>query len=203
MSFYNDFIAEIEKTIVSMSHEQKCLFILLTCDKMLPNYVSFSEKNDWGNSRVLKNEILMLEKAILEIPIATTELSELNKFIEANIPDLDSFETGSFAFDTSIVFSEAIEYLINKDTKHILNIAQGILDTIDMFVQIKEDLDPNDIELDNKIQKSEYIKREFKRQRLLVNHIKNTEIITKEVIAEIRQLNDSFGAVIDIELLGL
>ena len=201
MNFYTNFTAEIEKTIVSMSHEHKCLFILLTCDKMLPNYISFSEEVNWGNPQILKNVITTFKQIALGTQFTKSELIKLNKSVEENIPDLDDFESGSFAFDASIVFSEAMLFLINKDTENIKNTIQGALDTVDMFIQLKDDLDPNDTELDDRIQKSEYLIREFNRQRLIINHLKNIPKITREVIDELRQINDSHGTVVDIKLL--
>ena len=201
MSFYTNFTAKIEHSIASMSYGHQCLFLLLTCDKMLPNYVSFSAETNWGNPQVFKDAMSTLEHTALGKAFAESELKVLSKSIEENIPDLEAFETGSFAFDSSIVFNEAILFLINQDPENLVNAIQGALDTVDMFVQMKDNLDPNDKAFEAKIQDSLYLKREVNRQQLMIDHLSRIQKITKEAIEALQQINERHGAITDLNLL--
>jgi hypothetical protein len=49
---------ELTQMVKSISYSHKCLFILLTCEKMLPAYIAFSGDENWGNPQALKDKII-------------------------------------------------------------------------------------------------------------------------------------------------
>lgn len=201
MSFYTKHIAQIGKIITPLSYELKCLYILLTCEKMLPNYISFSKEVNWGDVDVFYDVLKTLEDTSLGKHFSKQVLEKLNEKVEENVPDLDEFETGSFAFDASLVFNEAVLFLLKKEPQNIENVLQGALDSVDMFVQMKEDLDPNDVQLDEKIEKDVYMQRECNRQIVILQHLITKSQFSYDTISEIRKINENYGNLVDIFLL--
>lgn len=118
-------------------------FGLDICERLLPDYVSFSENRSWGNVGVLKDSINFCRKSKENTqnnpnPAIQNYLDKLNP----NIPDLDEFGDfdGSYALNASAAVYELLEYLLDKDTSHIYNISTYMTDTIDFKLG---EADPN------------------------------------------------------------
>lgn len=107
-------------------------FGLDICERLLPDYVSFSENRSWGNVGVLKDSINFCRKS-KGITQSTSAIQNYIDKLNPNIPDLDEFGDfdGSYALNASAVVYELLEYLLDKDTSHIYNISTYMTDTID------------------------------------------------------------------------
>lgn len=209
MSIIKIFLAEIENKIQSNTHQQKCLFALLTCEKMKRSYQFFHEKTNLGNNQVLDDIIICLENNVLNVTVSKSTLNALYKKLEKSTPNLDDYDSviPSYAFDCCVVFGEALQYLTDKDDEHINQLVSSTIDTLDMFIQekilIKEklELDQNDKFLESKIEQDEFMQRELNRQRMIISNIIDLKSINMETIEKIRSLNNSYGDIIDLPSL--
>ena len=79
--------------------------------------------------------------------IDVSSLKEILPKIDKIIPDTEDFENSSYALNAGTTVYETLEFLIDKDQKHILNIGTYLTDTIDFKIQ--EDGDLTGQQIDN------------------------------------------------------
>jgi uncharacterized protein YjaG (DUF416 family) len=109
------------------------------------------------------------------------------------MPDLDDF-TGtapSHALDACVALVEAITFLSNCNSEHIINCSTAATDTVDMHVQIVHDLDQNGSDLDAIINSDILMIKELGRQTRLAKALKLIGQFTIESISQVRKLNGS------------
>jgi uncharacterized protein YjaG (DUF416 family) len=198
----DDFLKSIEKKIAKLSFKQQILFVVLTCEKLLPNYRQFSAIEKWGNIEVLEDAIVMIYQFLQDIEVNDAELDGIYEKITEITPDVEHFESdlASYALDACSAVSDAVEFLLSEDQSYLLNIVSIAQETIDMFVQESEDLDPSDADLENKIANSQYMKREYKRQHDVLRKLLGAEI-DLPFISAMRDFNNSSGAIIELSLV--
>jgi len=107
-------------------------FGLDICDRLLPEYTSFSENHNWGNPDLLKEciEFCRLHKGT---QVNHSDVKSYFDKLDPIIPDMDDFGDfdSSYALNASCAVYELLEYLSDKDTSHIFNISTYMTDTID------------------------------------------------------------------------
>ena len=193
---------KIRRETSNLSERKKALHIVLTCEKLFFNYQFFSKEANWGNSHVFKDVILLYYEFINGNLINTIEIQQLENAVEINTPDLD--EVGhpltSYGFDAGIAFLEALGYLKEKSLNHMIEVISGAINTVDMFVQVKEDLETTDKNLEIKIDNDPFMQKELKRQETIIKALQDIEL-NPETIAQLRKLNNDMGEMIDFSLL--
>jgi len=145
---YQEF-AKIIKNQISLLPQERCLDLALKiCKELLFEYKAFSQKYEWGNADFLQNGINLCEKA-LNGEIDLSNIRELMSKIDSVTPDMDDYnsdELASIALNAVTSVYETLEFLIDNDKTHIINIASYYTDTIDFKVQ--EDIDLTEDEID-------------------------------------------------------
>ena len=198
----DDFLKSVESKITKLSFKQQVLFAVLICEKLLPNYRQFSERENWGNIEVLEEAIVMLYQFLQDIELNDEELDGIYEKIIEITPDVEQFEgdMASYALDTCSAVSDSVEFLLSEDLSYLLNIASIARDTVDTFAQETEDVDFSDVNFETRIAESAYVQKEFKRQHDLLDKLAGAEI-DLPFITSMRELNNSSGAIIDIALV--
>lgn len=104
-------------------------FALNVCRQLLPDYKHFHGRYNWGNFELLEFVLDKVEKRAL----ITSEIKKLIIEIDEIIPDSEVFGdySGSYAINASACILEMLEYLIDSNVKHIINISIYSTDTID------------------------------------------------------------------------
>lgn len=198
----DDFLKSIEKKIVKLSFKQQVLFAVLTCEKLLPNYRQFSSIEKWGDIEVLEEAIVMMYQYLQDIELNDAELDGIYEKIAEITPSVEQFngDMASYALDTCSAVSDAVEFLLSEDQSYLINIVSIAQETIDMFVQESEELDPTDEDLENKIAQSVFVKREYKRQNDILRKLLGAEI-DLPFISAMRDFNNESGAIIELSLV--
>lgn len=137
----SEFTILFKSKIVKYRSDVLIDFGLDICERLLPDYVSFSENRSWGNAGILKDSINFCRKNKGNTQNDTAIQNYLDK-LDPDIPDIDEFGDfdGSYALNASAVVYELLEYLLDKDTSHIYNISTYMTDTIDFKLS---EADPN------------------------------------------------------------
>jgi uncharacterized protein YjaG (DUF416 family) len=197
------FLASIEKQLEKLSHRHRVLFTALTCEKMIPSFRAFSSKMRWGNVEIMEEALILQYQYINSGQKSDSEIDDLYSSLEINTPNNDDFDdiSTSYAIDSCVVFLESMAFLKTGHIHHSLNVASSARDTIDMFIQEKESIDPNDSNLETLILSDPYMLKEQKRQNAILSALSESPVINSESIQRLRELNDGFGLVIDIEFI--
>lgn len=202
----NDHIKVVQERVSDFSLRQAVLFGALNCEKMLRGYKIFTELEAWGDYDFFLSLTEHIYSDILENKVkAYYELSK--KELERNFPDLDNFQTAaaSYAFDMCVAFDELLMLILDDSREHVLNISRTVIDTVDMFIQQKENVTSTRYEdlpaLEAMIDGDAFMKNEIKRQLSLLNSISGAFEINDELIKSIRSFNQNLDELIDYSYL--
>lgn len=198
----NEFLNDIRNGVIKLSRKQRILFCVLTCERLLPNYKHFEKENNWGNHEVLQESIDMIYQYLINDKLfAADDVLELLERVDSVTPHTEDF-TGiltSFALDACTSIESTLNFILNNKLEHVMEVVSYAYDTVDMFVQEKENMDPNDRYLEEKIRNDVFMQRERRRQKELVERITElqTDNITNEVINDLRSSQE----IIDVSYL--
>lgn len=140
----------IKEKINQSSHGQLVDFSVSICEQLLPDYISFSKAEDYGNITLMKEAITFC-KENRDQNAETLEMTLDLEDLEKNIPDVDESEDldSTTAMNASCAIFELLEYLTDRESDHIVNIAIYRIDTVafksgeaDSIVSV-DDLDSN------------------------------------------------------------
>jgi uncharacterized protein YjaG (DUF416 family) len=126
-------INELEKS----EFAKQATFAYLTCERLYPNYIYFSNHFNFGNILILRKAIDYLYDNIFHSYDEKNKTNSLIVEIEKNTPDTEDWDTihVSSALDSCAVIIEALGFFIDKKFNRIRNISTAAIDTVDMFVR--------------------------------------------------------------------
>lgn len=156
----------IKEHLKSLEHFHRLAFCASCCERLLPNYSKFIDVENWGDRAFFRStldEIWLIISGI-EIPVDSVRLM-LQKCSDVT-PDSKDFNSiyVSFAIDAGSAIYETLMYYLDKDIQHIVNVAGSSRDTVDMYIQERDNMDYNDPELEQKIAHDPLMIQEIKRQ---------------------------------------
>lgn len=180
---------ELRGMIGVLGEAHCCLVAALVCDKLYPNYLLFTETNNWGNPSLFRAGIALLFEAAAVGRRPVSEAQKLDNELDSAFPDLDDFTSSeaSYAFDASSALASALNFLITEEKEHVVNCSVTAFDTVDMFVQMLHQMEPNEPNMEQLINGDPYMQREVERQRQVLNLLSARSIISLDLIAQLRQ----------------
>lgn len=137
-----------------LTNEQKLLFAMLTCERLYPNYVYFQNTFSWGDSKVLLNAIgvayqYLIKKDLFE----KSEIQELINEVDMITPDTEDFSEifVSFALDACTSLYSSLNFILDQKLEHIVDVAIYARDTVDMFIQERDNLSYDSVDIEDRI----------------------------------------------------
>jgi uncharacterized protein YjaG (DUF416 family) len=196
------FELEIQASLVVLPEKGRILFSVLTCEKLYPLYVAFEKKYNWGNSKVIYDAISLAYQFLLgRVVVENTVLEDMLQRIDLITPDIDDFGSplSSFALNAATSIYSTLRYFLDGNINHITDVLAYTLDTVDLFIQEKEDMSSLDPSRDIQIAHDEFMLWEQERERNLITQLSkvNLDNITDELI---ERLQNSIP-IIDLSLL--
>ena len=179
----------ISKYLNNLTFQNKIIFIVLSCEHILPNYLFYKNKS---NIELLDEIIVYFYQCINNDKYDVDLAQEFYDDLENLTPDLneDENELASYAFDACVLFGEALLYIIKKDFSHLENASTILFDTIDMFIQEKEGFDGDTKDIETKIYLDAYMQQEIKRQISILEQLTSLPI-SSDFIRKIRVFSNS------------
>lgn len=153
------------RKLKTISAWKKLAFALSICERLYPNFVKFSDETNFTGSETLKGCLNIAWESFENTPIDTNFLLKSNE-CESVAPDTEDYQTilVSSALDAAISVSYLMRCLDDLDIDLIVNIASLSCESVDMYVQELEDLNPQDINLERKIVEHPLMQQELVRQ---------------------------------------
>ena len=141
-------------------------FAASCCERMLPNYRRFQDQVGWGDTILLRTALDQAWQVVSAGNIPREYLRSLVEQCDHVTPDTEVFTTSlvSHALDASAAISETLELCVDGDLSHALRVATSSRDTVDMYIQKLEDLQPEDSQFEEKILNHPLMVREWKNQ---------------------------------------
>jgi uncharacterized protein YjaG (DUF416 family) len=191
------FLAEASLRVPALTTAGKLVFAYAICVRLQPHYQAFFEAEGWGNPIVLQTALDLLRQAVLLSP-AVADLQKSYQQVENVTPDSDDFggTLGSFALDTCCAILSALDFVLVGTDQYVLDVATFARNTVDLYVQELEDMEPSDPELEQKIDCNQYMVREVSWQREALNQLVGIAQPTPLLLDRLLQ-----GRMLDLELL--
>lgn len=198
------FTEDIKKRLLPLSDKARILFAVLICERLYPNYVFFQNLVHWGNHDILQDAISVIRQYLFKDDLFSKEdIEDVMERIDLVTPDTEDFVgiTTSFALDACTSIYGTLSYILDKNIDHVVDVASVALDTVDMFIQEKDDLNANDRDIEMKIANDPFMIAEKAGQRELLQKLSGLKFdrVTDEIIESLKNKS----SIIDLRLLDL
>lgn len=172
----------LKNLLTKLAPQQRLAFSLSCGERLYPNYVAFAAEQGWGEPSALRSALDLVWDVILDQPHSQADVRELKKRVEEAEPDTEDFGTilGSSALDAAATAGLVLVLLEADDPDVAVEIASLARDSVDMYIQVIEHLDPSDTELERKILRHPLMQAELRRQREDVRQLSSTPWTSKE-----------------------
>lgn len=158
--------SELRRRLEPIPFWKQLVFLLAICQRLIPSFQAFAKEAGVSGEKELRRLIDKAWAALLA-GIWNAEFSSDMAQAEKLAPDTEDFESilVSSALDAAIAISFLMKAFTENQTGSIVEAAGLIRDSVDMYIQELENLDPGDPSLEKKILTHELMQKELKRQR--------------------------------------
>ena len=132
---YKDFIRIFDLHVSTLEYRQQFELCISICKTLFSDYKDFCQENSWGDLDILIDAIQFCELYNDGKITSIESLKETLLKVEAITPDTDDFEMASYALNACTAVSETLEFLMDNNRRHVLNVGSFFTDTIDARIQ--------------------------------------------------------------------
>lgn len=156
----------VAQALASLSPKGRLAFALSCCERMYPNYIAFERKSGWGDPTTVRMALDLAWAALGGASIAPESLAQARAHLQTVEPETEDFDTilVSSALDAAASAGLVLQFLEDGEAARIVEIASLCRDTVDMFIQDRSELLPNDPALENRIFNHPLMQAELRRQ---------------------------------------
>lgn len=139
----NQILQDIEGAVGRLTPDKRLVFGLLLLDRMLPNFVRFALETGAVGVGPLNFATSALWE-YLEVGGAGKKLPITSEQCELLIPESEDFSSiyTASAGDAAAALASLVEYVGDYQTAHLNEIVGLARDSVDIFIQLKFDLNP-------------------------------------------------------------
>ena len=199
LRFKKSWIVAIEniKLLEKLDYNKQLTFAYLACERLYPNYISFSASYNFGEPQIIRQAIDFIYDNLLVTEFADAErINFYLNVVDIHTPFPHNFDTifASSALDACTAILETLEFMMDRKTARLSDISTFATDTVDMYISSRDDMDFNtDKYFEQKILADPLMQREINVQNGIVDYLAR---IDKIELADIHnllelQLNDS------------
>eukprot|EP00388_Colpodella_angusta_P001559 GDKJ01004903.1.p2 GENE.GDKJ01004903.1~~GDKJ01004903.1.p2 ORF type:complete len:200 (-),score=6.39 GDKJ01004903.1:143-742(-) len=182
---------EILDLLNPLHFEKQLLFGALICEKLYPNYSKFCQYEPYDNSQILQEAISVIFQCVFNRELySSSEIQDIINQVEIVTPDTENYETilVSFALDSCTSILSCLYFIQDNDVENIADVATYARDTIDMFIQERDNLSLNDSFLEQKIENDNLMQQEKRRQKIVLELLKSNKNINESLIQNLRNI---------------
>lgn len=157
---------ELKQKLIKLPFWKQLVFLLIVCQRLLPSFRAFAAEIGFQGKGQLDDLLSKAWNSLLN-GISSTDFSSEATLAESLAPDTEEFDTVlvSSALDATIATSLLMKAFSDQQIDTIIEAVTLIRDSVDMYVQELEDMDPTDLALEQNILGHELMQRELRRQR--------------------------------------
>ncbi|WP_437631744.1 DUF416 family protein [Sorangium sp. So ce854] len=156
----------LERSLAPLPREALIAFGLGCCERLYPNYLAFKRETGWGEPDVLRNGLDLAWGVLEGFGPSHDSVNFARQEAQRAEPETEDFDTilVSPALDAAAAVCLVLKFIEEGGVEKIVEIASLCTDTVDMFVQAQDGLDPNDPKLEERILIHRLMQRELERQ---------------------------------------
>lgn len=164
----------------------RVLFMASCCERMFPNYRSFSAESGFGDQGALEHALGAIWTWLEENQLPA-DLEELISACDEQAPDTLDFSSSytSAALDAANAIAVTLEALADSTTDKAIEVASLARDTVDVFVQQSSNFEAEGSDLEQRILESLLMQTELTQQK------KSLEVIEERA-------SDRHAAIVDV-----
>lgn len=154
------------RALMQLSPIAQLVFAISCAERMLPNYLVFYEKHDWGDPNSLKAGLDLAWDYLQRGDVDMVRVEQSRKRVESAEPETEDFNSiyVSPALDAAGAVGLILELVEQGSVEKCVEVATLARDTVDMYVQELEDLDPSDSGLEDEIRQHPLMQQELAQQ---------------------------------------
>jgi uncharacterized protein YjaG (DUF416 family) len=177
----------LQQSFARLDPWKRVAFMALSCERMVPNYDRFSADSGFGDPKVLRRGI-DAAWSWLESERVPDDLKSMRAQVEQQAPNTEAFSSPftSAALDAANAVASLLEALDEPGGADPVEVASLARDTVDLYVQEIENLDPNDRGLEDAIRRHPLMQTELRRQRDDLNYLERWTSSQREAARELR-----------------
>ena len=164
----------LRRMLHSLPDWKRVVFMAACCERMLPNYQSFSSATGYGDASRLRQALDQVWHWI-ETNQLPRDVSLLVEECNQQAPNTAEFNSAytSAALDAANSVAIALEALGDETEDRAIEVASLARDTVDLFVQQRNHLDPNSPSLERQIAEDSLMQTELQKQKQSLELLKD------------------------------
>jgi uncharacterized protein YjaG (DUF416 family) len=182
-----------EKALLSslkdLGFPRSVAFAASCCERMLPNYIAFKRQERWGDASPLQEALDLIWSCLTANRTSRSQVRRLLKAIDKVTPDTEDFETilVSSALDACTGLSRTLSCILRPDLEKVVEVATFARDTVDMYVQELEEIEPNAADLEARVLRHPLLQRELRKQQHDLIQLRAMSILTTDNTSQLRR----------------
>ena len=176
------------KRVKALDFQQKKVFAIALCQRMLPNYQLFSEVCEFGDPQVLDTALSLLWQSVYDNKLKLNIDIYLER-LELNTPDPANFDVyGVYpAMDASTALIALLSAIQSKVEEDIVNISKLSSSTVANYIEAISDVELDDEAFDDYIFNHEVMTEEKELQNTLLQLIEDNPKLNADFIKSLRK----------------
>jgi uncharacterized protein YjaG (DUF416 family) len=189
MSTPHRFDMELLEQRLFVLSKMHCLAFAATCaERLLPNYSAFQRASQWGSVEVLRSSLDSVWRLLSGESVSEEVVLEQISKCDSVLPDTEEFDSPltSSALDAGSAVVETLKIVIDGSPRRAAVVASFCTDTIDMFIQQRDELDPGDTDLDWRIARDPLMVQELANQEGVLSVLERIRTLDPLLIDTLR-----------------
>lgn len=178
----------VAAALTELSPQHRVAFCAAVAERLLPNYLAFAAEEEWGDPESLRTALDAVWGCATGSRLSEGERIRLAGACEAAAPEPGDFRSdlASAALDAATAIGAALACCGNGNPEHCAEAATYARDTVDMYIQIRGDVDSDDSDLDAKIRTHPLMVRETDRQASDLRLLRKASIVDTSLTRRLR-----------------
>ena len=178
---------ELDVPLQQLETWKQIAFMATVGERMFMNYLRFFDETGVGDPSVLRYAF-DLAWDWMESGTVPKNIDSVEAACEQQAPDTASFRSPytSAALDAANVAVEILEAIAHPEQAKPLEVTSLARDSIDLFVQEYENLDPNSVHFEEKILRNALMQKELRRQRDVLSELRTWKGTRMQLVGRLR-----------------
>jgi uncharacterized protein len=188
-------LGELTTKLIALPVKHRIVFVASCCERLLPNYRAFSLMENWGDVHILERSLDVVWQFLSGVEVKTGQIHKLKEQCEKVTPDTEDFSSlfTSAALDAASAVCETLTCCLNADAERVAGVGSLARDTIDMFIQVHDELDYSDQDFEAKILRHPLMIEELEKQRQDIESLSSVSELSPDFLERFRQSAKTAG----------
>lgn len=190
---------ELARKLAVLPPNHRIAFAASCCERLLPNYLAFSQMEKWGKPEVLRHALDEVWRILHGHPVSETDVREIIQSCIDLAPDTEDFQSlfVSAAGDAAAAVAYTLECCLDGDAKRAALV--GRLPTETLYQYLSRVNDPEtgvhieDPTFDEQMLRAPLMIAELEKQRRDVELLASQEALTPTLLENLKTTSSSMG----------